>query len=127
MYLKTMEGIFLYHTFTFTFTLHSSISIDMLTEQHQNMNRSPNSDRRQIYRKRPDPVRVVSFSSLNKTTATLHKTNSGYLVNSSKVNSIDGGWQAMPRSAIEVNVSPSSWSGLHSRVLATRKIAVEAI
>ena len=127
MYLKTMEGIFLYHTFTFTFTLHSSISIDMLTEQHQNMNRSPNSDRRQIYRKRPDPVRVVSFSSLNKTTASLHKKNSGYLVNSSKVNSIDGGWQPMPRSAIEVNVSPSSWSGLHSRVLATRKIAVEAI
>ncbi len=127
MYLKTMEGIFLYHTFTFTFTLHSSISIDMLTEQHQNMNRSPNSDRRQIYRKRPDPVRVVSFSSLNKTTASQHKTNSGYLVNSSKVNSIDGGWQPMPRSAIEVNVSPSSWSGLHSRVLATRKIAVEAI
>ena len=99
----------------------------MLTEQHQNMNRSPNSDRRQIYRKRPDPVRVVSFSSLNKTTASLHKTNSGYLVNSSKVNSIDGGWQPMPRSAIEVNVSPSSWSGLHSRVLASRKIAVEAI
>ena len=127
MYLKTMEGVFLYHTFTFTFTLHSSISIDMLTGQHHNMNRSPNSDRPTIYRKRPEPVRVVSFSSLNKTTASRYKPNSRYLVNSSKGNSIDGGWQPMPRSAIQVNVSPSSWSGLHSRVLASRKIAVEAI
>ena len=126
MYLKTMEGIFLYHTFTFTFTLHSSISIDMLTEQHQNMNRSPNSDRRQIYRKRPDPVRVVSFSSLNKTTANQKTKNSEFLVNSSNGNAIDGQWQPMPKPAIEVNVSPSSWSGLHSRVLASRKISVEA-
>ena len=127
MYLKTMEELFLYQAFTFTFTLHSSISIDMLTEQHHNMNLSPNSNSQQIYRKRPKPVRVVSFSSLNKTTASRPKTTSRYLVNSCRGNSIDGTWQPMPRSAIEVNVSPSSWSGLHSRVLASRKIAVEAI
>ena len=52
--------------------------------------------------------------------------NLEFLVNSSNGNDIDGQWQPMPKPAIEVNVSPSSWSGLHSRGLASRKISVEA-
>ena len=52
--------------------------------------------------------------------------NLEFLVNSSNGNATDGQWQPMPKPAIEVNVSPSSWSGLHSRVLASRKISVEA-
>ena len=112
--------------FTFTFTLHSSVFIDMLTDRHQAMNRSPNNDSRRVYRKRSEPIRIVSLSSLNKTTVKLNAKNSEFLVNSSNGNAIDGRWQPMPRPAIEVNVSPSSWSGLHSRVLESRKIAVEA-
>ncbi|MED5231760.1 MAG: hypothetical protein VYB30_05285 [Candidatus Thermoplasmatota archaeon] len=89
------------------------------------MNRSLNADSPRTYRKRPQPVRVVSFSSLNKTTANRNIRNSEVLVNSSNGNAIDGRWQPMPKSAIEVNVSHSSWSGLHSRVLASRT-AMEA-
>lgn len=125
--MKTMEGLFLRWIFTFTFTLHSSVFIDMLIKRHWTMNRSPNCDSRLIYRKRPEPVRVVSFSSLNKTTGNSTRRNSEVLVNSSNGNATDGLWQPMPKRAIEVNVSPSSWSGLHSRVLASRKITVEAI
>ena len=91
------------------------------------MNRSLNCDTQLIYRKRPEPVRVVSFSSLNKTTGNFTRRNSEMLVNSSNGNATDGLWQPMPKRAIEVNVSPSSWSGLHSRVLASRKVTVEAI
>ena len=98
----------------------------MLTDRHQVMNRSPNNDTQRVYRKRPEPIRIVSFSSLNKTTANQKMKNSEFLVNSSNGNAIDGQWQPMPKPAIEVNVSPSSWSGLHSRVLASRKISVEA-
>ena len=125
--MKTMEGLFLRWIFTFTFTLHSSVFIDMLIKRHWTMNRNPNCDSRLIYRKRPEPVRVVSFSSLNKTTGNSTRRNSEVLVNSSNGNATDGLWQPMPKRAIEVNVSPSSWSGLHSRVLASRKITVEAI
>ena len=98
----------------------------MLTDRQQAMNRSPNNDSGKVYRKRSEPVRIVSLSSLNKTTVKLNAKNSEFLVNSSNGNAIDGRWQPMPRPAIEVNVSPSSWSGLHSRVLDSRKIAVEA-
>ena len=98
----------------------------MLTDRHKAMNRSPNNDTRIVYRKRPEPIRIVSFSSLKKTTANQKTKNSEFLVNSSNGNAIDGQWQPMPKPAIEVNVSPSSWSGLHSRVLASRKISVEA-
>jgi hypothetical protein len=125
--LKTMEGIFFQWIFTFTFTLHSSVFIDMLIERHWAMNRSPKCDTRLIYRKRPEPLRVVSFSSLKKTTGNSIRRNSEVLVNSSNGNATDGLWQPMPKRAIEVNVSPSSWSGLHSRVLASRKVTVEAI
>ena len=125
--MKTMEGIFLQWIFTFTFTLHSSVFIDMLIERHWAMNRSPKCDTRLIYRKRPEPLRVVSFSSLKKTTGNSIRRNSEVLVNSSNGNATDGLWQPMPKRAIEVNVSPSSWSGLHSRVLASRKVTVEAI
>ena len=98
----------------------------MLIGRQQAMNRSPNNDTRRVYRKRPEPVRIISFSSLNKTTANRKTKNSEFLVNSSNGIAIDGHWQPMPRPAIEVNVSPSSWSGLHSRVIASRKISVEA-
>ena len=86
----------------------------MLTDRQQAMNLSPNNDIRRVYRKRPEPVRIVSLSSLNKTAVNRKTKNPEFLVNSSNAN------------AIEVNVSPSSWSGLHSRVLASRKISVEA-
>ena len=98
----------------------------MLTDRHQAMNRSPNNDIRRVYRKRLEPVRIVTFSSLNKTTANQKMKNLEFLVNSSNGNATDGQWQPMPKPAIEVKVSPSSWSGLHSRVLASRKISVEA-
>ena len=127
MYLKTMEGIFLRSIYTFTFTLHSSVFIDMLIDRHRAMNQRPNCDTRLVYRKRPEPVRVVSFSSLNKTTGNSTRRNSEVLVNSSNGNATDGLWQPMPQRAIEINVSPSSWSGLHSRVLASRKVTMEAI
>ncbi len=99
----------------------------MLIERHLSMNRSLKRDTEQIYRKRPEPVRVVPFSSLNKTTGKSTRRNSEVLVNSSNGNATEGLWQPMPKRAIEVNVSPSSWSGLHSRVLASRKVTVEVI
>lgn len=99
----------------------------MLIDRHWNMNRSLNCDTQLIYRKRPEPVRVVPFSSLNKTTGSSTKRNSDVLVNSSNGNATDGLWQPMSKRVIEVNVSPSSWSGLHSRVLASRKVILEAI
>ena len=113
--------------FTFTFTFLSVPVLDMLTVQHQAMNRSLNPDSRRIYRKRADPVRVVSFAALNKTAASLRRPQPEALVNSSNGRADDGLWQPMPRRAIEVSVSPSSWSGLHSRVMASRQIPMEAI
>ena len=98
----------------------------MLTDRQQAMNLSPNNDIRRVYRKRPEPVRIVSLSSLNKTAVNRKTKNPEFLVNSSNANAIHGQWQPMPRPTIEVNVSPSSWSGLHSRVLASRKISAEA-
>ena len=112
--------------FTFTFTFLSVPVLDMLTVQHQAMNRSLNPDSRRIYRKRADPVRVVSFATLNKTAASLRRPQPEALVNSSNGRADDGLWQPMPRRAIEVSVSPSSWSGLHSRVMASRQIPMEA-
>ena len=113
--------------FTFTFTFLSVPVLDMLTVQHQAMNRSLNPDSRRIYRKRADPVRVVSFATLNKTASSLRRPQHEALVNSSNGRADDGLWQPMPRRAIEVSVSPSSWSGLHTRVIASRQIPMEAI
>ena len=98
----------------------------MQNARHQTMNTNQNCHSNRVYRKRPRPVRVVSFSSLNKTTCNPTRRNSGLLVNSSNGNAADGSWQPIPKRAIEVNVSRSSYSGLHARVLASRKIPVEA-
>ena len=99
----------------------------MQNAPHQTMNTNQNCHSNRVYRKRPRPVRVVSFSSLNKTIRNPSRRNSELLVNSSNGNAADGSWQPIPKRAIEVNVSRSSYSGLHARVLASRKIPVEAI
>ncbi len=89
------------------------------------MNQAQNHLSDQFYRKRPQPFRVVSLSTLNKTTERPVIPNSGIMVNSSGNASSEGSWLPMSKPSIPINVSSNGWSGLHARVMATRILPAE--
>ena len=75
-----------------------------------------------LYRKRPEPCRVVSLATLRRTNASVQGSTDPALVSSTGVVSDHDSWGPMPSPAAQVNVSPSSWQGLHDRLRASRAI-----
>ena len=73
-----------------------------------------------LYRKRPEPCRVVSLATLRRTNASVHGSNDPALVSSTGVISDHNSWGPLPSPAAQVNVSPSSWQGLHDRLRASQ-------
>ena len=65
------------------------------------------------------------MASLRRTGPSHSKVNSSPIVSHTGLMVGDEPWKPM-RSVISVEVSPSSWAGLHSRVLSTSQVKVEA-
>ncbi|MBR84736.1 MAG: hypothetical protein CMA85_02175 [Euryarchaeota archaeon] len=84
------------------------------------MNGIPNTEAAPLYRKRPEPCRVVSLATLRRTNASTTPHPRSELVSSTGVVSVSNSWMPMSPPAVPVNVSPSSWKGLHDRLRASR-------
>ena len=84
------------------------------------MNGQQNDTAALLYRKRPEPCRVVSLATLRRTNASVHGSNDPALVSSTGVISDHNSWGPLPSPAAQVNVSPSSWQGLHDRLRASQ-------
>ena len=87
------------------------------------MNRTANTSNEVFYRMRPEPSRIVPLSSLKPTVAEETRTNDSGLVNSSGRENGKPLWEPLPPLCTPVEVSPSSWEGLRSRMLASVVIA----
>ena len=95
-------------------------SLHMQKAPHRTMNATPNTEVALLYRKRPEPCRVVSLATLRRTNASTRPHSRPELVSNTGVVSTTDSWLPMPHSVTPVNVSPSSWKGLHDRVRASR-------
>ena len=84
------------------------------------MNGQANDTVKLLYRKRPEPCRVVSLATLRRTNGPAPESSNPALVSFSGVVSEDDSWGPMPRLAAQINVSPSSWQGLRDRLRANR-------
>ena len=84
------------------------------------MNGTPNTEAALLYRKRPEPCRVVSLATLRRTNASVHGSTDSALVSSTGVVSDHDSWSPLPSPAAQVNVSPSSWQGLLDRLRASQ-------
>ncbi|DAC38488.1 MAG TPA: hypothetical protein D7H75_01380 [Candidatus Poseidoniales archaeon] len=84
------------------------------------MNGKPNTEVALLYRKRPDPCRVVSLATLQRTNASTRPHSRPEMVSNTGVVSTTDSWMPMSPPVAPVNVSPSSWKGLHARVRASR-------
>ena len=91
----------------------------MQKSRHTTMNRQTNDTATLLYRKRPEPCRVVSLATLRRTKGPVPKPASTTLVSYSGVVSEADSWGPMPRIAAQINVSPSSWAGLRERLHAS--------
>ena len=114
-----------YSIFTFTFTLISSTFIDMTTARHRSMRLRQNREIEFRYRKRPDPYKVIAMDCLKRTGNEYVSANGGPMVNHSGLIGTSDCWHPIARSPIRVEVSPSSWEGLHSRMMASHSIHAE--
>ncbi|MAK95584.1 MAG: hypothetical protein VX493_04960 [Candidatus Thermoplasmatota archaeon] len=84
------------------------------------MNGTPNTEAALLYRKRPEPCRVVSLSTLQRTNTSIRPHPRPELVSNSGVVSNTNSWMPMSQPTPTVNVSPSSWKGLQNRVRASQ-------
>ena len=84
------------------------------------MNGQPNDTATLLYRKRPEPCRVVSLATLQRTNATALGSPDPALVSATGVVSDHDSWGPMPHLVAQINVSPSSWQGLHDRLRASK-------
>ncbi|MDE0706709.1 MAG: hypothetical protein OSB22_02880 [Candidatus Poseidoniales archaeon] len=73
-----------------------------------------------LYRKRPEPCRVVSLATLRRTNAAALGSSDSTLVSATGVVSDHDSWGPMPHLVAQINVSPSSWQGLHDRLRASQ-------
>ena len=90
------------------------------------MNRTANTRDEVFYRARPQPSRIVPLSSLVPTGNGELTTNEIGLVNSNGIGARCGTWVPLPSLPTPVEVSPSSWEGLRSRMLAS-KLSAQAV
>ncbi len=77
------------------------------------------------YRKRPEPHRVVPLASLNRTEAKSEGANMTSIVDNSGNLTDNLTWKPLRRKTAPIEISPSSWAGLHSRMMATMPLKVE--
>ena len=112
--------------FTFTFTIVSfpSLNIQMNRDHFMMSRKATHTGLR--YRKRPKPHRVVPLASLNRTEARSKIVNTTSIVDNSGNISDNQNWQPLRARTAFIEISPSSWSGLHSRMMATLPLKVEA-
>ena len=89
------------------------------------MNMRQNRDTELLYRKRPEPCRIVVLSSLRMTDTPLWGFNDGPLVSHAGLMSSSDGWPPIACAPAHVEISPSSWAGLRSRMLASGLVRAE--
>jgi hypothetical protein len=93
------------------------------------MNLRQNRDTELLYRKRPEPCRIVVLSSLRMIDTPLRRFNDGPLVSHaglmSSSDSSSDDWSPIACAPAHVEVSPSSWAGLRSRMLASGLVRAE--
>ena len=84
------------------------------------MNRQQDVTSTLLYRKRPEPCKVVSLATLRRTNVTARRSLDQVLVSATGVVSDHDSWGPMPYLVPQINVSPSSWRGLHDRLRASQ-------
>ncbi len=67
-----------------------------------------------VYRKRPEPCKIVSFSCLNKTEFKEKNCAHNILV-SSNGDTLSDSWQPIVSKSKNIEISSSGWNGLVSR------------
>ena len=113
--------------FTFTFTTPSSAFLNMLIAFHRTMKQNKYEANDIIYRKRPEPCKIVSFDLLIKTNnKDANAQNNGLLVNDSGILSPDEAWHPLRKTALPVAINESSWDGLVKRFNASKGNSVRA-
>ena len=111
--------------FTFTFTLGSIGSVNMLMARHRVMIRRQKRYIGIRYRKRPNPHQVVPLSSLKMTDKAPRRSNDDSIVTHSGMLDNDQSWLPMRAVPTIVEVSPRGWAGLHRRMRSSMPIKVE--
>ena len=77
------------------------------------------------YRKRPEPHRVVPLASLNRTESKSEMVNMTSIVDNSGNIADNRMWKPLRAKTAPIEISPSSWAGLHSRMMATMPLKAE--
>ena len=78
-----------------------------------------------IFRKRPEPHRVVSLSTLKVSGQLQNYINNGPIVNHKGKISASESWKPIQKKPTPIEVSPSGWNGLHHRMLSSLCARVE--
>lgn len=79
------------------------------------MNKSNNYDLDVTYQTRPKPYKIVPLSSLRRVNSEVRSTHDSLVCGRGRLANL-GPWKPLPRLATPVEVSPSSWKGLRSRM-----------
>ena len=98
--------------------------IHMLSTKPQIMSLKINAPSVTIYRKRPEPCRIVSFSSLNKTEIRNKKSTHIALVSSNEDITSDA-WMPLSKKSENIEISSSGWNGLVSRYVNSKSELLE--
>ena len=77
------------------------------------------------YRKRPEPHRVVPLASLNRTESRFEMVNMTSIVDNSGNIADNRTWKPLRAKTAPIEISPSSWAGLDSRMMATMPLKAE--
>ena len=77
------------------------------------------------YRKRPEPHRMVPLASLNRTESKSGIVNMTSIVDNSGNIADSQTWKPLRARTAPIEISPSSWAGLHSRMMATMPLKAE--
>ena len=86
----------------------------MLKYKPRIMRMSMNTQPSVIYRKKPEPCKIVTFSSLNKTNSSEKKLVDDVLVNFDGNISSDS-WAPISTKSKNIEVSTTGWNGLITR------------
>ena len=98
--------------------------VHMLSTKPQNMSLEYNTQTVTIYRKRPEPCRIVSFSSLNKTESKSQRATHISLVYSDEYINSDS-WELLSLKSKNIEISSSGWDGLVSRYINSKSELLE--
>ena len=101
--------------FTFTFTITPLPCLICKSHQRGFMNRSSNYDLNVTYEMKSKPYRIVPLSSLRRANIELRASQDSLVCGGGRLANL-GSWKPLPRLATPVEVSPSSWKGLRSRM-----------